>query len=458
MVYASDTVEYDAAFETLRECNCDEFFRYFVDNWNNCKMLWYLAFRKDLLTLGNHTNNRIENFNRQLKRMLLPNLHLSEALLRLVNGNYAFCSDIGYRHKREIGVRIDARCETGPSMFNAVLTNAALALVTSQYMKYDDVKSEMAVTEVSEGLFEIVHREKTFTVSDTYCCCSCAFYCNYCLPCVHIFKCREVSSQPYCDAQLLSSIPQRWKKEALGIVLSSVPTNCITSAGRRQIVDKVQYEQDRYVKVHKITTALCNLVTSSGGRDFEQKLHQLCLLLTLWQENKDVKIISSQIDDQKNVNALSQDLPLHSEVAEIGTASNRDTAGKVVKRRGAVCEISCSSNISEVESGASDKEAIGTSMADRIHVSEEAVLNCLNGDAVDVLDDEGRSGMFCDNNNNFYDTVSGEFTAELPELDTVNVDTDCRSKISDSASLSEQQVVGQMSCRNLRMWLILELM
>jgi hypothetical protein len=126
-------------------------------------MLWCLAFRKDLLTLGNHTNIRIENFNRQLKRMLLPNLHLSEDLLRLVNGNYAFCSDIGYRHKREIGVRIDARCETVPSMFNAALTNAALALVTSQYMKYDDVKSEMAVTEISEGLFEIVHREKTFT-------------------------------------------------------------------------------------------------------------------------------------------------------------------------------------------------------------------------------------------------------------------------------------------------------
>ena len=80
------------------------------------------SFCRDLLTLGNNTNNRIENFNCQLKRILTPNLHLSEALVCLVNGNYAVSSDIDCRHKRELGLRIDARCNTLPNWFNVTRT------------------------------------------------------------------------------------------------------------------------------------------------------------------------------------------------------------------------------------------------------------------------------------------------------------------------------------------------
>ena len=87
--------------------------------------------------LSNKTNNRIENFNRQLKRILTQNLHLSEALIRLVNGNYAVSSDIDYRHKCELGMRVDVRCKILPNLFNVTLTNAALAFLTSQFKKFE---------------------------------------------------------------------------------------------------------------------------------------------------------------------------------------------------------------------------------------------------------------------------------------------------------------------------------
>ena len=70
--YSCNVADYDAAFENLQQCNSFEFLTYFTENWHNCKTLWCLAFRRDLLTLGNNTNNRIENFNRQLKRILTP--------------------------------------------------------------------------------------------------------------------------------------------------------------------------------------------------------------------------------------------------------------------------------------------------------------------------------------------------------------------------------------------------
>jgi hypothetical protein len=115
LVYASSVDEYNLASECLQNLKCDAYLSYFNENWHTCKELWCLAFRTDLLTLGNNTNNRLENFNRQLKRCLSSNLHLSEAILRLIDGSYAVCSDVEYRHQREIGVRIDVRCQTLPS-------------------------------------------------------------------------------------------------------------------------------------------------------------------------------------------------------------------------------------------------------------------------------------------------------------------------------------------------------
>ena len=100
----------------MHQCNCFELLTYFIENWHNCKTLWCLAYHRDLLTLGNNTN-RIENFNRQLKRALQSNLHLCEALEHLVNGNYASSSDIGYGHKRELGMRVDTHCNTLPNLF-----------------------------------------------------------------------------------------------------------------------------------------------------------------------------------------------------------------------------------------------------------------------------------------------------------------------------------------------------
>ena len=155
LIYACNVAGYDAAFENLQQCNCFEFLTYFTENWHNCKTLWCLAFRRDLLTLRNNTNNRIENFNHQLKYVLTPNLYLSEALVRLVNSNYAVSSDIGYRHKRELGMRVDARCNTLPNLFNVTLTNTALVLLTTQCMKFETMKHSVTETEVSMDSFDV---------------------------------------------------------------------------------------------------------------------------------------------------------------------------------------------------------------------------------------------------------------------------------------------------------------
>ncbi|OQV23274.1 hypothetical protein BV898_02726 [Hypsibius exemplaris] len=64
------------AIETLlslfRNCDeeCEEFGEYYTDNWNNCVDRWAICQRRDLQTLGNITNNRVERFYLAVKASL----------------------------------------------------------------------------------------------------------------------------------------------------------------------------------------------------------------------------------------------------------------------------------------------------------------------------------------------------------------------------------------------------
>ena len=173
--------------------------------------------------------------------------------MRLVNGNYAVSSDIGYRHKRELVMRVDARCNTLPNLFNVTLTNAALAFLTMQYMKFETMKHLVTVTEVSIDSFEVKYDDKVYTVSELFTRCTCSFYCNYCLPCSHVFSTREFKSVLHCDTALLDAIPKRWKKKTFNSALRVLPSSSQPSVKKQQIVKKVMYEQDRYLQARKVT-------------------------------------------------------------------------------------------------------------------------------------------------------------------------------------------------------------
>ncbi|XP_065639408.1 uncharacterized protein LOC124809334 [Hydra vulgaris] len=82
MVYANSEADYHEAYDSIVNNHefPESFKTYFLNNRHSCKEQWCTAYRKNKLTLGNNTNNRIENFNRQLKKIIKPNMHLSEAI------------------------------------------------------------------------------------------------------------------------------------------------------------------------------------------------------------------------------------------------------------------------------------------------------------------------------------------------------------------------------------------
>lgn len=98
-------------------------------------MHWSKFHRKTLLTLGKNTNNRIKNFNKQLKHILLPGQHLSETIQRLVGTAMQLDIDRAYKTVQEIGTRIDASTHTLPPEFSSILTNLRTDLVAKTVLQ-----------------------------------------------------------------------------------------------------------------------------------------------------------------------------------------------------------------------------------------------------------------------------------------------------------------------------------
>ena len=84
LVRAKSENDFEKLTQHLKENACEEFFVYFESNWINCKNKWVHAYRQNLPTLGNNTNNRIESLNHKLKKFLNTHLHLPQALNQLM--------------------------------------------------------------------------------------------------------------------------------------------------------------------------------------------------------------------------------------------------------------------------------------------------------------------------------------------------------------------------------------
>lgn len=58
---------------------------YFYKNWHSCKSMWVHAYRSNVNSLGNNTNNWMESHNQKLKRYLRREMHLVESVKALIS-------------------------------------------------------------------------------------------------------------------------------------------------------------------------------------------------------------------------------------------------------------------------------------------------------------------------------------------------------------------------------------
>ena len=184
MEYAYSQSDYDDAYNNPMSNDefPDSFKTYFTDNWHSCKEQLSMIYRKDLLTLGNNTNNRIENFNRQLKKILKPDMHLSETVKRLNDITLTIANDMGYKRYREIGFRTDASTDM-PNAIGMSLTNIGSDMVSTEDKKFISNKEYAAVTDSEEHIITVAKDGRQYTVGPDITDYSSSFFSNFYLPC-----------------------------------------------------------------------------------------------------------------------------------------------------------------------------------------------------------------------------------------------------------------------------------
>ncbi|CAF2402127.1 unnamed protein product [Rotaria sp. Silwood2] len=70
--------------EIKTESEETDFYQYFELNWLSCCEIWQTKYRKNLFNFDTDTNNHLERFNRTLKDHILPKMHISKCVKKLI--------------------------------------------------------------------------------------------------------------------------------------------------------------------------------------------------------------------------------------------------------------------------------------------------------------------------------------------------------------------------------------
>ncbi|XP_052131253.1 uncharacterized protein LOC127751564 [Frankliniella occidentalis] len=85
MVYAETDTEFSKHCTEFQAAASEKLYSYFEKNWLNCKEAWSLKDRALVMTLRNHTTNRVESHNQKLKMVSFCAQHLMVAVLSVKN-------------------------------------------------------------------------------------------------------------------------------------------------------------------------------------------------------------------------------------------------------------------------------------------------------------------------------------------------------------------------------------
>lgn len=251
---------------------------YLKDNWLSMQGMWCSAFRRDLLTLGNNTTNRIESFNSQVKRELRkrpgipPSLpELLGLLLQIVKMKDSDATYKGFRNSATV-IMNTRMPDLQPA--GEIYNDAGFRLLITQMQKLNSLQLRLHEGEVGCWIVEDLTKGKLYELSAGFkgvLECVCTFNCSFGLPCCHILFANKQRGLPLFEAKELSD---RWRRGTSSVVnpttdLEPVP-DTITS-GPNDSIDSSSADED-FGK-----SALTSLIIQS----ILDLISQFCFQLTL---------------------------------------------------------------------------------------------------------------------------------------------------------------------------------
>ena len=133
ILYSKNETEMSDQIQIIKSASkSTNFIDYFEKNWMSCVEMWVIKYRNNTMTFGYNTNNHIESYNRQLKRVIKSSMHMSETIQLLMEkaDNLYYSESCNYL---SLKTRIESEgdCEL-VKHYHQNLTKHAIKLINEQ--------------------------------------------------------------------------------------------------------------------------------------------------------------------------------------------------------------------------------------------------------------------------------------------------------------------------------------
>jgi hypothetical protein len=299
----------------LKKHGTTSFDSYLEKNWLNCKEMWQIKYRKNLLCFDTNTNNHLERYNRSVKDYINGNMHLSTTLKRLLQHVDLLREN---EKMRELQIKVKTFNSTDCQFlkcFGSQFVDVAFKHIRSKSEILD--KHAYAIMEASENIWELTNvNKKSFSaivekdLQQRYLC-SCKFYHQFRLPCHHIiYVIDRIDNSVYDHLRPVNEIvltENRWLKEDLIDVEQSETCESeftqsseyhVTQTIRKQTLDS----REKHNKLKPIITQIHSRITQFGEETFYHHLD----FLQRYLENLNInsrQVFSEDFPNNKSENS-----------------------------------------------------------------------------------------------------------------------------------------------------------
>ena len=245
--------------------------------------------------------HKIESHNQKLKNYLSKHMNLPQAIEHLDKFLDDTYSRSSFNRYANLKTKIDVRNTDKDIIQYSLLCNSkAFQIVNDEYRMLDSMKFE---TEKENESYKVKYMVKgssfDISVSKSMDECSCLTFCNFGLPCRHIFACRKQFKSTVYDESL---IPDRWREEFEKQdgtePVFAVQTSTIVNKSSLKNSHQPKSVIEKFNKAYDLCRDIAQFLSICGENEFQEKMSVLNSLKTEWQRSQITKGFDKDVKHQ----------------------------------------------------------------------------------------------------------------------------------------------------------------
>ncbi|KAM7303270.1 uncharacterized protein ISCGN_013243 [Ixodes scapularis] len=302
------------------------FLEFYYKNWHDCREMWVHAYRRNIYTFGNNTNNRMESHNQKIKQFMHQRMHLVDAVKALVQYVNHDTLSVSFAQFQETMLCLDTRkIDAFHIQVSTNCTGYASNLIYKEYESY--LNGNLAYC-MNNGQHTVNSKSNCYIVSQDLTACTCTFQNQFRLPCRHIFAVRSNLSVDLFDVKCVAF---RWLKsgfvetdvDTAQAVAQKISLNVSTKGNPKLDTTESKYNY-ALSELSESCKSIANTLACCGKSELLEKLSEIKSFfnnLITYPRNKTSKTVFNQDEQQDLKQAHCKD---EDELNEEGSFGSED--------------------------------------------------------------------------------------------------------------------------------------